>query len=571
MLNQRLVTLSCLIPAVFLSGVILSGATFADAQVVVGPNIRVNTDTTTAIQVEMIMVADPNDPNRVAVSFKDLRPVNTKQNAQAWSTDGGKSWKDRKVALGNQRVSGTFTLSSDPWMAWWKGGILYDCSLQVGGNGAQSAIFIHRSFDGGASFGPPISAVMPQGSEFEDKQAMTVDNNTGTSRYGSLYISWTRFSSGTPIMLVRSTDKGLTWSSPVQVSDTSGSQQGSVPAVGPNGEVYVAWMGRSSRNLNILFDRSTDGGATWSTDRVIAPYVPWSVPFTGLPTLPAIAVDATTGPHRGTIYVVWAARNTGSDADIFLARSANGGGSWTTTRVNDDNSGRDQFFPHVAVDGAGGVVVSYASRELDPNNTTYDIFVRRSVDGGSSFTPSAQLTDSPSNPARWSQPTANYQNNEYRNVAPSGNHYHAVWTDTRLGDPDVYTTRFSMDLVPDRLRLSARAGGTIGLALAPGPNHRGRAYTLFLSFAGTSPGVKVGSTLVELNPDLWTGRVLPYYGTFLFPGFHGTLSGNGTAQAAFRAPAGLLNSFVGMKLALVGAVHAPLDYATSPAILDIDP
>jgi len=516
------------------------------------------------------MVADPNDPNRVAVSFKDLRPVSTKQNGQAWSTDGGLTWKDRKVALGPQRGSGTFTGSSDPWMAWWKGGILYDCSLQFGGVGAQSALFVHRSFDGGATFGPPILAVMPSGNEFEDKQALTVDNNVGTTHDGNLFISWTRFGTGTPIMLVRSIDKGLTWSAPVQVSDTQSSQQGSVPAVGPNGEVYVAWMGRSSSNRNLLFDRSLDGGKTWGTDMRIAPYVPWSVPFTGLPTLPAIDVDITKGPHRGTIYVVWAARNTGFDADIFLASSTNGGASWTTSVVNDDGSGRDQFFPNVVVDRAGGVVVSYASRELDPQNQTYHIFVRRSVDGGRTFTRSVRLTEQASNPARWSQPTPNYQNNEYRNVAPGANRYHAVWTDTRLGNPDVYTARFSMDLVPDVSRISAASGGTVNFDLAPGPNHAGMAYTLFLSFAGTAPGIRVGGVDIELNPDLWTVTVLPFYGTTFFPGFTGVLGRVGTAKASFNAPAGLLQSFIGMKMSLAAVLYAPISYATSPAVVEVE-
>jgi len=542
------------------------------AQAVVGPNIRVNQDTSTAIQVEMIMAVDPTDPNRVAVSFKDLRPVSTKQNGQAWSTDGGLTWKDRKVPLGKQRGgTSTFTGSSDPWMAWWKGGILYDCSLQFGGVGAQSALFVHRSFDGGATFGPPINAVMPSGNEFEDKQALTVDNNVGTANYGNLYISWTRFGTGVyPIMLVRSTDQGLNWSAPVQVSDTTAYQQGSVPAVGPNGEVYVAWMGRTSGNINMLFDRSVDGGKTWGTDRPIAPYTPWPVPFTGLPTLPAIDVDITKGPHRGTIYVVWAARNTGLDADIFLARSTNGGATWSTSVVNDDGSGRDQFFPNVVVDRAGGVVVSYASRELDPQNQTYHIFVRRSVDGGRTFTRSVRLTDNASDPARWSSPTPNYQNNEYRNVTPGANRYHAVWTDTRLGDPDVYTARFTMDLVPDVLRISAAVGGTVRFDLAPGPNHAGKAYTLFLSFAGTAPGFQVGGVHIELNPDLWTAAVLPFYGTPIFQGFSGALDGTGTAKASFQAPAGLLHAFIGMKMSLAAVLYSPISYATSPVVVEVE-
>ena len=157
----------------------------------------------------------------------------------------------------------------------------------------------------------------------------------------------------------------------------------------------------------------------------------------------------------------------------------------------------------------------------------------------------------------------------YGNVAPSSNHYHAVWTDTRQGDPDVYTARFSCDLVPDAFQISAATGGAINFSLAPGPNHAGKTYTLFLTFKGTSPGVNVAGVQVDLNPDVWTTVAVPYYGSALFQDFTGVLDGQGAGQARFTAPPGLLQSFVGLKLSLAAVLHAPLTYATSPVTIDI--
>ena len=74
-----------------------------------------------------------------------------------------------------------------------------------------------------------------------------------------MYVSWTRFGASTTILLTRSTDQGVTWSNPVTVSSEP-SVQGSIPAVGPNGEVYVAWYGYDFSSENIYFDKSTDGG-----------------------------------------------------------------------------------------------------------------------------------------------------------------------------------------------------------------------------------------------------------------------------------------------------------------------
>src|SRR5262249_17382553 len=72
-----------------------------------------------------------------------------------------------------------------------------------------------------------------------DKDHVGVDRRTG-----AVYVSYSNFSvSGNgQIEIVRSTDGGQTWSTPVVLAaGSSVSHQGSVPRVGPNGEIYVAW------------------------------------------------------------------------------------------------------------------------------------------------------------------------------------------------------------------------------------------------------------------------------------------------------------------------------------------
>lgn len=44
--------------------------------------------------------------------------------------------------------------------------------------------------------------------------------------------------------------------------DSDNTDEGAVPAVGPNGEVYLSWSGPQG----IMFDKSTDGGVTWGKD-----------------------------------------------------------------------------------------------------------------------------------------------------------------------------------------------------------------------------------------------------------------------------------------------------------------
>jgi len=68
-----------------------------------------------------------------------------------------------------------------------------------------------------------------------DKEHIGVDKVTG-----DIYVSYSNFTaSPRRIEVVRSTDGGQTWSAPVVLA--SGDVQGSVPRVGPDGEIYVAW------------------------------------------------------------------------------------------------------------------------------------------------------------------------------------------------------------------------------------------------------------------------------------------------------------------------------------------
>jgi len=104
---------------------------------------------------------------------------------------------------------------------------------------------------------------------------------------------------------------------------------------------------------------------------------------------PQIDVDKTGGPRNGWIYIVEAEVNNppaGSDADIVMHYSSNGGANWSAgVRVNQDplNNGRLQFFPIVTVDDNGGVNVVY----YDNRNTadSCEVWLSHSTDGGTSW------------------------------------------------------------------------------------------------------------------------------------------------------------------------------------------
>jgi hypothetical protein len=106
--------------------------------------------------------------------------------------------------------------------------------------------------------------------------------------------------------------------------------------------------------------------------------------------LPGIAVDTTKGPRRGWIYIVSGQKDlspAGHDPDIILHRSTDGGQTWSSgIRVNQDqlNNGKTQYFPSVHIDKSGAINIIF----YDDRHTTNDsagVFLARSLDGGDSW------------------------------------------------------------------------------------------------------------------------------------------------------------------------------------------
>jgi hypothetical protein len=107
--------------------------------------------------------------------------------------------------------------------------------------------------------------------------------------------------------------------------------------------------------------------------------------------LPAIAVDTTQGPRRGWIYIVTGQKDlspAGSDPDIILYRSTDEGLTWSAgIRVNQDplNNGKSQYFPSVHIDKYGAVNIIFYDDRRTTNDST-GVFLARSTDGGDSWT-----------------------------------------------------------------------------------------------------------------------------------------------------------------------------------------
>lgn len=208
---------------------------------------------------------------------------------------------------------------------------------------------------------------------------------------GGLYVTWSS-ANRTPgamfasdLRVVRSTDSGRTFDSPVQVNDDGlpiSHTFEDVTAV-PEGDVYLAWLdGRNKERsgAGILFARSTDqGGSIERNFQIDGMACPCCRPML------AVAPD-------GQLWVAWRKVFDGNVRDIVVAKSADRGRSFDRPRlVRKDNwvfTACPHRGPSVAFDRFGRMYVGWYTEETDEQPR---LLVATSDDQGNTFTDPVSL------------------------------------------------------------------------------------------------------------------------------------------------------------------------------------
>ncbi len=231
---------------------------------------------------------------------------------------------------------------------------------------------------------------------------MAIDQVTG-----SIYLTYTRFGGSGGIWIHKSDDGGLSFDEGRSVG-LGGT--GSYPAIGPNGELYVV----SAAGPNIAFTRSFDGGQTFSPVRNIGGVINFQVPgCTRHLQVPQVAVDTSGGPNTGNIYVVWDTVVAGNGSAVIVT-SIDGGDSWSSPMlINDDTPGL-HFYPTVSVDSLGRVNVFFYDRRENPGTNITNLYFAQSTDGGATFSPNISVTDTPSLWANGTEGAPNYATTSIR-------------------------------------------------------------------------------------------------------------------------------------------------------------
>jgi len=401
------------------------------------------------INVQISAANAPEEPS-ITINPKTPRYLAAGSNIRNayYSSDTGRTWNSLLL------TSTTYGVYGDPALVCDTQGNFYFFHLaDPPGTPFLDRIVSQKSTNNGVSYDNGTSIGF-NSTKVQDKQWGIVDR-----RNNNIYVTWTQFDvygSNNPadsshILFSRSTDAGLNWSTPVRLDQKGGdcvdddnTVEGAVPAVGPNGEIYVAWAGP----LGLVFDRSLDAGNTWMTnDKVIGP-IPggWAFDVPGIYRangMPITVCDVSNGPHRGNIYVNWGdQRNGTTDTDIWFTRSSDGGNTWSNAiRVNDDAAGKQQFFSWMSIDQTNGYIyiVFYDRRNYTDVQT--DVWMARSTDGGATFK-NFKISDSPFAPSN----TVFF--GDYSNLTVHKGIIRPIWTRLDAGALSVWTALVDTTLIP---------------------------------------------------------------------------------------------------------------------------
>ena len=346
-------------------------------------------------QVEPSIAIDPSNPKIMAAG--------SVLSDYYYSINRGKKWKSKTL-------ESTYGVYGDPVMMFDTKGRVYYFHLASYKKSShldrivcQSADKVCKEFDNG-------TFPKPNGTKVQDKH-WTVVNPVNNE----IYMTWTQFDaydSDDPadssfIVFSKSADQGASWSDPQRISKFGGdckdgdeTVEGAVPAVGSNGEIFVTWTGP----LGLVMQKSLDGGQTWLEEekQIQQHFGGWDLTIPGIYRangLPILKCDLSNGENRGTLYLNWCDQKNGEeDTDVWMLKSTDGGETWSERiKVNQDKSGRHQFFTWFAVDQSTGYIYTVYYDRRNYSDTQTDVYLSVSRDGGTTFT-DTKLSKTPFTP-----------------------------------------------------------------------------------------------------------------------------------------------------------------------------
>lgn len=352
----------------------------------------------------------------------------------------------------------------------------------LGGAKTEANLYLATSEDGGATWematrpvdggeivfsGSGLEGDMGlESGRFVDKEWMAVDYSESSVNRGNIYIAYAELSAltdttvGYRILVKRKLPDSDNFAEDAVAINTPDSVlvQFTSIDVDDRGNVHLMFTQLESEiDLPTLYyTTSSDGGMTFADPTPISDF---NLPcfliqdstqtcITGIDQAriypcPHLRVDRSGGPNDGNLYVVWMAagldENATTGLDIYYTRSTDGGNSWDTPIVLNQDSDpiTDQFHPSLAVNEKGAVVAGWYDRREDPNNLETHYYMTYSLDGGASFVPDFAVTSLPSDFSEIGSRNLGFGIGEYTQIITTEEYAIPFWADGRDNDGNI--------------------------------------------------------------------------------------------------------------------------------------
>ena len=459
-------------------------------------NPRVNQDCTARRQAEEQVAINPTDANNVIAGQNDSR-IGFNKCGFDYSLDGGADmgWGDglppffQHLSL----IGHTYDAASDPAVTFdgtgraWFSCVLFDVNSNASGLAVvpSTAKLKGSAYSNiGAGPSPFIVAEASDGSHFFDKEFIAGDHRGGST---NVYVTFTDFQSNpncsrihnkggfcqSPIFISKWT--GSKWTTPLEISGQSSlcvggnafnvrlpanacnQDQGSMPVVLPDGDVYVVFNNFNTPTLvdqqlgvhvhvsgdTLTADAPVKVGVDDETNTALCDFgrgPEGCVDSLNVRTqdFPAVALDPTSGSHLVAAWQDTRSAKVAGNYDVVVSESTDGGATWS------DRAGKGTvlttpgayFQPSITVSSGGTTVVStYHANTAQHTSAVGDGtfgygFLEKTA---GAFGPYTKASDSQTNPSPQANAAQRGFLGDYSSVAaaPSGDVVYMVWSDTR--------------------------------------------------------------------------------------------------------------------------------------------
>ena len=412
-----------------------------------------------------------------------------------YSSDSGVTWGQTTLPI----ASGD-SFHSDPTVDWSSDGTAWSTTMGI--NGSVLKVQSYRSTNGGATW---IFDGTVSGSQTNtDKQMQWIDHSATSPYANNNYVIW---HNGAPAYMNRRTSSG--WGTPIKVSgtETTGTAIGSDVKTNANGDVFGFYPDTGSRGIYVV--KSTNGGTSYTTPvKIVTTYDSYDI---GVPAFAnrRILVYVSGGAYRnGTtnhVYALWAdlSGDSGCTAEanepgtstsstcktrIWFSRSTDGGTTWSArVKINNQAGLNDQFNPFIAVDETNGNLGAiYYDTVADSGRKKVDVYYQLSTDGGATWAAAVKVTTAMTDETISGADSGN-QFGDYNSLSGYGNAFFPSWTDRRNNaKEEIWTAKITTSSTPT-WSISGSAG-TNGATLTAGSASTTSDSSNNYTIAGLAPG-----------------------------------------------------------------------------------